>query len=792
MSSLWSDLSIGVRIGRASVRDRFRRHTSTRREKAVFVLLALFVLPGVLLFTRAAYTAGVASRGGVDGPAVAIARNVLLPSMGVFVVVAGLEAVQQLGSDSVRSLLLTSASTRAIVVGKVISLLVSWLVLFGLGFALVVAYAVGARTPLFPVAFLAALVPIFALVLLAGLALGYLLWLGVERLGLSEGSRQLATAGLYMGMVVAMFAGGSLVGGASAEGGLTGLVPTGDPLTPVGWYADLFFLGSPLTPALGVETLIAAGLVFGAIPPAFALVVRLAPLYWYATPADDDSGEDETTSDTEFETAPSALIGRTAGTLSGRLATVRVALAVARNARRNPGQYVYLFYYFFPVMPVLVQQAISAPALLGPTGGAALVVLGVWLAGGVFCLNPLGTEGSMLSQIVLAERPAETFVHARLLAGSALGVTMTTLGVLVLAGASGSVTPQIAALGIVFAAGVAVASAAMALGLGSVLPKFEAVEIFESVETVAPSIIAALAHAVISALLLAAGLGVVLGVAIPESPLSVEQKLLAVSGFWIGAALIADGSRRYATARLRDYGREVARTDRPFAVYTAVGLSVLAFLIGQAVSIAALPFLGGNPNPVVLFPALFVVQYAGFALVALGFLYATRRGLAYVDLSWPSGRDVGTIAGGVVASFAIWAAASVVIAGLGLPATDHALFDPAEDGTEQLLLVLVPLVLFVNGPVEELLYRNVIQKYLAERFSTPVAIGTASAVFALAHVPAYLTAGLPALSVTLLLLFAISCLWGLIYVRTESLPVVSAIHGLYNAVLIVGLYVQIT
>jgi membrane protease YdiL (CAAX protease family) len=293
-------------------------------------------------------------------------------------------------------------------------------------------------------------------------------------------------------------------------------------------------------------------------------------------------------------------------------------------------------------------------------------------------------------------------------------------------------------------------------------------------------------------LLLVASLAVVVGLTVPEVGLSVEQKLLAAGAYLFMAVLIGDGSRRYATARLRDYGREVARTDRPFAVYAAIGLSLLAFLLGQAVSIAALPFLGVDPDPLVLYPVLFVVQYAGFALVALGFLYATHRGLRYLDLSVPSGRDLAMIVGGVVASLGIWAAASILITGLGLPATDHALFEPGEAGSEGLLLLLIPLVLLVNGPVEELLYRNVIQKYLAERFSTPVAIATASAVFALAHVPAYFTAGLTALSVTLSLLFVVSCLWGLIYARTESLVVVSVIHGLYNALLIAGLYVQIS
>jgi len=628
------------------------------------------------------------------------------------------------------------------------------------------------------------------LVLCTGLAVGYLLWLGVDKLGLSEGSRQLVTAGLYMVVILAMFAGGSLLGGATAEGGLAGLVPTGPPTTPVGWYADLFFIGSPMAPALGLQTVLAVALVVGAIPLAFGLVIRLAPLYWYATPEErSDEGSAQTTEPTN---PPSELIGRTPGTLSGRSPTLRVLLGSLRNAVRQPSQYVYLFYYIFPIAPILVQQALSAPGAIPLTGGGALLVVGVWLAGGVFCLNPLGSEGAMLSQLVLAQRRAETFVHARLLAGSALGVVLTTAGLLTLTVVTDFVTLRLAAAGVIFGGAAAVTSAGLALGLGTVLPKFEAIELFESVETVAPSIIAALVHAVLSLVLLLAGLGVAAAVALPDSPLSVGQQA-GVVGLYAGVLLlIADGSRRYAIARFRDYGREVARTDRPFAVYTAFGLSVLAFLLGQAVSTAAVLVLNLDPQSLALFPTLFVVQYAGFALTAIGFLYATHRGLAYIDRSKPSLRQVAVAAGGLVATLAIWGIASVVVAGLGLPATDHVLFDPDESQNAQLLLVLIPLVLFVNGPVEELLYRNVIQKYLAERFSVSVAIAAASAIFSLAHVPAYISAGLTALSITLTLLFAIACLWGWIYHRTESLLVVSAIHGLYNAVLIGALYVQVS
>jgi len=784
-NTLRDDLAVGLTIARAETRDRFRRNAGTRRRKAFFVLIALFATPSVILFVQQAYGLGVATRGGVNAPVVEVARNLLVPTMLALAAVAGLEAIQQLGTESVRPLLLTSASTRAIVIGKIGSLLVSWLVLVAFGFGIVIAYAIGARTPLFIFAVVVAGLPLFILLLLVGLTIGYSLWLGIERLGLSEQNRQLLTAALYLVVLVGMFAAGSLLGGGAADGQSSGLLPTGDPIVPIGWYADLLFVGSPMEPAIGLQTVIAALTVVLAIPAGFAVVVRLAPQFWYATPT--ESGDETDRTAPEQTQAPSESIGRTDSHF-GRSRTLRAMLGYVRSGLRNPGQYVYLFYYLFPIAPVLAQQAISSPGLIPLTIGASLTVLGVWLAGGVFCLNPLGSEGTMLSQLVLATAPAATFVHARLLAGTALGLALSLSGLGILTAFSTTVTPTLALVGLLFLLATVPASAAFALGIGSVLPKFEAVEIFESVETLAPSIFAAIIHGVVATVLLLLAVASTIAVGLPASPLSLLERFGLGLLFAAVSLVVTDGSRRYAIARLRDYGYSVARTDRPFAVYMSLGIALLAFLLGQAVSIAAI-FLFGFDLPVeIMFPLIFVVQYLGYAAVGLGFLYVTRRGWSYLDLSRPTLGELGYTAGGYLASIGIWLAASAVITGLGLPAADHAAIDVEGDATETLLLLLIPLVLFVNGPVEELLFRNVIQKYLAERFSVVAAVVIASVVFALIHVPAYLTAGLGPLFVTLSLLFLLSVFWGVIYVRTESLFVLSAIHGLYNATLVGVLY----
>lgn len=790
MARVSVDLRVGLRIGVATVRDRFRNQTRSRREKAMYALLALFVVPWIAIVIKQAYSTGVATRGGVDIPVVAVARNVLVPAMLGLSVIAALESVQQLGSESVRSLLLTSVSTRAIIIGKVCSLFVSWVILVTVGLSVVISYSAGARTPLFPVAVMLALLPLFVLVLLVGLLLGYLLWLAIERLGLPEGMRQLLTAVLYVVIIMGMFAGGSFVGGSTAEGGLTGLIPTGDPMIPLGWYADLFFLGSPLATTIGPNTVLAAGLVLAAIPLCFGAVVRLAPRYWYASPVESEPDPGQSSA-VDADLLPSETIGRLPGTVTGRSPTLRVAAGYLRSVKRRPSQLVFLAYYLFPVAPVLVQQLIGNPSAAPLTLGASLVLLGVWLAGGVFCLNPLGSEGTMLSQLVLAERPAKTFVHARLLLGSVLGVFLSVVGIALFAAVNEQVPLYAAGPAVVFVGMAVLASAGFGLGIGSVLPKFESVEIFESVETVAPSLIAAVVHAVLTALLLVGAIAVTGFAVLPESDLSIAQRFGLVATFAVLTGLIGDVGRRYAIARFRDHGREAVRTDRPFAVYTAVLLAVAAFVLGQLIALAAVFLIGVDLSIEVLLPVLFVVEYLGYAIVGGGFLYVTHRGLAYLDLSWPSLRDLGIVAGGVAVSLGLWLALSVVISELGLPAAEHALFDPKEDGSPRLLLTLVPLLLLVNGPVEEFLYRNVIQKYLAERFSRVVAVATASAIFALAHVPAYLSAGATGLGVTLSMLFVISSLWGWLYARTESLFVVAAIHGIYNAALVFGLYLSL-
>ncbi|MFB6218415.1 MAG: lysostaphin resistance A-like protein, partial [Halobacteriaceae archaeon] len=104
---------------------------------------------------------------------------------------------------------------------------------------------------------------------------------------------------------------------------------------------------------------------------------------------------------------------------------------------------------------------------------------------------------------------------------------------------------------------------------------------------------------------------------------------------------------------------------------------------------------------------------------------------------------------------------------------------------------LVPPMLLVLGPGEELLFRGIIQGSLRERFSAPAAIVLAGLMFAPAHITAL--AGSPeAVLVTITILFVPSLVFGAVYEHTDNIVVPSLVHGLYNSTLLVLLYVAAT
>ncbi|MFC7227291.1 CPBP family intramembrane metalloprotease [Salinirubellus salinus] len=231
----------------------------------------------------------------------------------------------------------------------------------------------------------------------------------------------------------------------------------------------------------------------------------------------------------------------------------------------------------------------------------------------------------------------------------------------------------------------------------------------------------------------------------------------------------------------------------PWPLVGALSLATLVVTAGNAITA---PWgLGLTPGPVG-YLAVGVTTYLLLALVVFVTLRARDVGRASLDARWPTRRDWGYIVGGFVGLFAVSIAAETAVRTLGLPVaqlqmTEYVVTGPLA-GQAWVVLALIPVTLLLIGPVEELLFRNLLQKTLYEWLSPTGAIVLASVVFALWHLPALYGASATAVGVTLGLVTLNGLVLGWLYLRTRSVVVPAAVHGLSNAVGVAFLYLSLS
>lgn len=154
----------------------------------------------------------------------------------------------------------------------------------------------------------------------------------------------------------------------------------------------------------------------------------------------------------------------------------------------------------------------------------------------------------------------------------------------------------------------------------------------------------------------------------------------------------------------------------------------------------------------------------------------------------PDFRDLLAIAGGLVSLFVVLVGVQIVQTTFGIQSADHGLVERCMQNPE-LLLILVPLSILLVGPGEELLFRGVVQQLLRLRFGAIIGITIASVIFSVAHVGSLSGEGLFPTLVTYVLL---SVILGVSCEYSENLVVPSMIHGLFNAVQFLVIYLRAT
>ncbi len=239
--------------------------------------------------------------------------------------------------------------------------------------------------------------------------------------------------------------------------------------------------------------------------------------------------------------------------------------------------------------------------------------------------------------------------------------------------------------------------------------------------------------------------------------------------------------------------------SRFIAVLIGVGLAITSIIAQQILPLpaalldTAVLFAPAEASAPAIF-ALLALNFVAMALVGAAYLALTGRGWAYVDLEWPTLRGWGYVVGGIFASIGFIIVVQLVVVFLELPSTSNQIMEYI-GGDPNMVLLLIVIVFFFNAPAEEFLFRNVIQKRLYDAFSRAGAVIIASAIFAIVHLPAFaLTAELvlapvEAITVSLVIVFGGSIIFGALYARTENLVVPIAAHAAINAFQFALLYI---
>ncbi|QSG04678.1 hypothetical protein [Halapricum desulfuricans] len=474
-----SALDHSVRLARIDVTRTVRKHADWRTGSSSVLGLVMYVVLVAAGTLGGGYLGRWLGRSlaageplfGIGPFSVSIAGGILALCWLIFTLIAAVRAVGQRGTLARPEGVLTIVPTRVALAGVYLAeftYVVLWVLGPAVGFG--AGLALGTGTGL-------ALVAVPTAVLAAGLsavAVGYPVGLTVRHV-VSRYAFVARNRGVLIVAVFLLYFAALLTG--TVDRLMTALF---EPMqaSPMAWYADLLFLG---TPGVDASPARAGGAVaFTVVLTVIGTVAgtRVAERHWFSDPA-------------LAGTVPEPVAQTVAGPgierrLEGMLGP-RTAALVALSWRRAVRAPLKLLYAFFPVLAMAgllgdVVRSGEIPASLP----FVTLLFAAWAAGVVFTLNPLGDQGAALSSTLLSRVDGQTFVRAHLLAGLAVAIPIGTALTAVVAVLSPIETGT--ALALVIATPVVMAlSAAFSIGIGMAFPRFEATNVTRSMKTVLPS-----------------------------------------------------------------------------------------------------------------------------------------------------------------------------------------------------------------------------------------------------------------------------------------------------------------
>lgn len=104
-------------------------------------------------------------------------------------------------------------------------------------------------------------------------------------------------------------------------------------------------------------------------------------------------------------------------------------------------------------------------------------------------------------------------------------------------------------------------------------------------------------------------------------------------------------------------------------------------------------------------------------------------------------------------------------------------------------LYLIPCMLFIVGPAEEIMIRGIVQGEYRDKFGSNKSIVITSIIFASLHIFS-VSSGILQTIPYIISTFVLSLILGYIYEKTENIIIPSITHGVYNALLVFSIYIN--
>lgn len=182
------------------------------------------------------------------------------------------------------------------------------------------------------------------------------------------------------------------------------------------------------------------------------------------------------------------------------------------------------------------------------------------------------------------------------------------------------------------------------------------------------------------------------------------------------------------------------------------------------------------------------LNFLGLLAVPLGYL-AWREDWSLVGADSPTVRDLVAIVVGAAVLIVFMNGAEQFVSWLGFEPAENAAVERGRD-TPTLFLYYLPVVIFLNAPAEELLFRGVVQGLLRRAYGVVPGILGAAAIFGLVHYSALVAAG--SAGAYIIIALGSGIILGVLYEYTENLLVPIVVHAIWNCLVYLSLYLETT